>query len=79
MTALTEAPAPPIPEISRDELSRRLGDGALAIVDVLPAASYASAHLPGALSLPLADVGTRARRLLPDLHQEIAVYCGGPT
>ena len=79
MAVPIEAPAPAIPEISRDELSRRLGDDRLAVVDVLPAASYASAHLPGALSLPLANIGTRARRLLPDLHQEIAVYCGGPT
>lgn len=79
MATPTEAIAPAVAEISRDELSRRLRDSRLAIVDVLPPESYANAHVAGALSLPLAEVTSRARRLLPDLHQEIAVYCGSPT
>jgi rhodanese-related sulfurtransferase len=79
MAAPSAAPAPSIPAISRDELSRRLRDPRLSVVDVLPPASYATAHLPGALSLPLAEVRARARQLLPDLDQEIAVYCGSPT
>jgi rhodanese-related sulfurtransferase len=79
MAVPSAAPAPAIAAISRDELSRRLRDNHLAIVDVLPPESYANAHLPGALSLPVAEVRARARQLLPDLHQEIAVYCGNPT
>ena len=65
-----------VPEISRDELRRRLGDSSLTIVDVLPESSYVEAHIPGALSLPLEEVRDRARELLPDFHAEIAVYCG---
>jgi rhodanese-related sulfurtransferase len=65
-----------MPEISRDELHRRLHDSSLTIIDVLPEASYVEAHIPGALSLPLEQVGTRARELLPDFAAEIAVYCG---
>ncbi len=66
-------------EISREEISGRIGDRRLAIVDVLPAESFAGGHLPGAISLPLAEVTGRAREVLPDLDREIAVYCGGFT
>ena len=65
-----------IPEISREELHRRLHDSSLTIVDVLPQASYVEAHIPGALNLPLEQVATRARELLPEPAAEIAVYCG---
>jgi rhodanese-related sulfurtransferase len=62
--------------ISREELRRRLHDSSLTIVDVLPEASYVEAHIPGALSLPLEQLASRARELLPDFAAEIAVYCG---
>jgi rhodanese-related sulfurtransferase len=66
-------------EISREEIAGRIGDRRLVIVDVLPAESFAGGHLPGAISLPLAEVTGRAREVLPDLDREIAVYCGGFT
>jgi rhodanese-related sulfurtransferase len=62
-------------EISRDELVRRLDDASLTIVDVLPQASYVETHIPRALNLPLEQIPTRARELLPDLAADIAVYC----
>ena len=65
-----------IPEISQKELQRRLHDSSLTIVDVLPEASYVEAHVPGALSLPLEQLASRARQLLPDAAAEIVVYCG---
>ena len=68
-----------LPEISRDEILRRSSDPSLVLLDVLPRESYESGHIPGALSLPLAEVAARARELFPDPDQEIAVYCGGPT
>jgi 3-mercaptopyruvate sulfurtransferase SseA len=55
-----------LPEIFREELRRRLHDPALTIVDALPAAFYAAAHIPGALSLRPELVASRARELLPD-------------
>lgn len=64
------------PEISREELHRRLHDSSLTIVDALPQASYVEAHIPGAINLPLEQVASRARELLPDPAAEIAVYCG---
>lgn len=62
-------------EISQQELYRRLRDSSLKIVDVLPAEAYASGHIPGAISLPLDEVNSRARELIPDRDAEVAVYC----
>jgi Rhodanese-like domain len=73
---LNTADSSAIPEISHEELRRRLHDSSLTIVDVLPEASYIEAHIPGALSLPLEQLASRARELLPDPAAEIAVYCG---
>lgn len=67
--------SPHIPEISREELRRRLYDSSLILVDVLPNDAYAAGHIPGALSLPLAEIPTRAREVLPNRAAEIAVYC----
>ncbi len=63
-------------EISREEIRRRLHDPTLVLVDVLAPASYASEHIPGAISLPVEEVSERARDLIPNLGAEIAVYCG---
>jgi rhodanese-related sulfurtransferase len=73
--AATALVAEPIPEISREEVLRRLHDPALTIVDALPRESYETGHIPGALSLPVAEVESGARTLLPDPAAEITVYC----
>jgi rhodanese-related sulfurtransferase len=65
--------------ISREELRTRLRDRSLIIVDVLPKEAYAEAHIPGAVSLPVAEIEAKARQVIPNLTQEIVVYCGGPT
>ena len=74
---MAEATLHAVPEIDRDELKSRLRDGSLRLVDVLPADSYETAHIPGAISLPLATLERRAAEVLPDRSQEIAVYCAG--
>jgi rhodanese-related sulfurtransferase len=66
-------------EISREELSRRLGNGSLVVADVLPKEAYNGGHLPGAINLPLAELAARAPELLPDRTAEIAVYCASFT
>lgn len=62
--------------ISRDELRDGLRRGTLTLVDVLAEESYATGHIPGAISLPLEDLADRAREMLPDLDADIVVYCG---
>jgi rhodanese-related sulfurtransferase len=68
-----------VPQISRGELVARLHDPSLTIVDVLPRESWKARHIPGALSLPLAEIPERAAAVLPDRNADIAVYCASPT
>ena len=63
------------PSVSLDELRRRLHDPSLVLVDVLPRESYSGGHIPGALSLPVAEIPARAAGVLPDRNAEIVVYC----
>ena len=65
--------------ISRDEMHRRFGDGSLVVVDVLPREAYQNGHIPGAISLPLAEVSSRASEVIPDRQADIAVYCASFT
>jgi len=63
--------------VSRQELARRLerGDGVV-VVDVRPSEEYAAGHIPGALSVPVAELRRRIAELPAD--QEIVAYCRGP-
>ena len=65
--------------ISRDEIMARVQDRALVILDVTPKEAYAEAHIPGSINLPVAEIEAKARQLISNLSQEIAVYCAGPT
>jgi rhodanese-related sulfurtransferase len=66
-------------EISREELVRRLQDPALTIIDALPPESYETAHIPGAINLPVLEIEECAAALLPDRAAEIVVYCAAFT
>jgi len=68
-----------VPTISREELEVALRRGRLTLLDVLSPESFAVAHLPGAINLPLADILRRASAVLPDPRASIVAYCGGPT
>ena len=46
------------------------------LVDVLPAASYDSAHIPGATNLPVEQI-QQVHQLLQDSQHPIVVYCAG--
>ena len=62
--------------ISSEELIKRLGDGQSLVIDVRPAQEYATGHISGALSVPLAELEARIPELSRDL--EIVAYCRGP-
>jgi rhodanese-related sulfurtransferase len=64
--------------VTHNELLQRLQDPWLSLVDVLPEESYAAAHIPGAISLPLREIRENGRSVLRDLNREIVVYCSGP-
>jgi len=65
--------------ISLDEIAARLEDRALVILNVMPKETYADGHIPGSVNLPVAEIEAKARKLISNLAQEIAVYCAGPT
>jgi rhodanese-related sulfurtransferase/DNA-binding HxlR family transcriptional regulator len=63
--------------ISGDELLARLKAGEpLLVVDVRPAEEYQAAHVPGAVSIPLAELEHRLREL--PRESEVVAYCRGP-
>jgi rhodanese-related sulfurtransferase len=62
--------------LSVDELRRRLAGGGTVLVDVRPRDEYARGHLPGALSVPLAELRDRMAELPADT--DIVAYCEGP-
>jgi rhodanese-related sulfurtransferase/DNA-binding transcriptional ArsR family regulator len=62
--------------VSRRELTRRLKDGIVTVLDVRPEDEYAAGHLPKAINLPLRDLPRRLREL--PRNREIVAYCRGP-
>jgi rhodanese-related sulfurtransferase len=62
--------------VDNDELVRRVRAGDVTLIDVRPREEYLAGHLPGALSVPLAELGTRVRDL--DRRRDIVAYCRGP-
>jgi rhodanese-related sulfurtransferase len=62
--------------VSRDQLRRRLADGATVVLDVRPAVEYRQGHIAGARSIPVDELDSRLDELNPD--QEIVAYCRGP-
>jgi len=73
------APTDEVPEVTRHELMRALGERRVALVDVLSPESFARNHIPGAINIPVAELATLANALLVDRRQPIVTYCGGPT
>jgi len=59
-------------EVSRYEVRRLLERGAQ-LVEVLPAEEFEEEHLPGAVNIPLKELGERASEL--DRSLPVIVYC----
>lgn len=58
------------------ELRRRLRAGDVTVIDVRPDEEYRAGHIPGALSIPVAQL----KRRLADVpkKREVVAYCRGP-
>jgi rhodanese-related sulfurtransferase len=61
--------------VDRAELLRRARAGQVTVLDVRPAEEYAAGHIPGAVSVPLAELPGRLADLPADT--EIVAYCRG--
>ncbi len=62
--------------VTPDELSRRMTNGEVVVLDVRPEQEYAAGHIAGARSIPVADISERLAEL-PREHEYVA-YCRGP-
>ncbi len=62
--------------VTRAELLEQARQGDVVVIDVRPPSEYATAHLPYALSIPMADLGERLAEL--PLNKDIVAYCRGP-
>lgn len=62
-------------EVASEELRARQRTGPLTVLDVRPAVEFAAGHIPGALSIPLEELGERLAELPEDT--EVIVYCRG--
>lgn len=62
--------------IARDALVARVQKGEVTVLDVRPAEEYEAGHIPGALSVPLAELKRRLAELPRD--REVVAYCRGP-
>ena len=62
--------------VSRDELRRRLAEGATEVLDVRPVVEYRQGHIAGARSIPVDELEERLHEL--DSTREIVAYCRGP-
>ncbi|HMU62276.1 MAG TPA: metalloregulator ArsR/SmtB family transcription factor [Gemmatimonadales bacterium] len=62
--------------VSREALLARVRAGTVTVLDVRPAEEYRAGHIPGAVSIPMDQLGTRIRQLPAD--REFVAYCRGP-
>ncbi|HEX5946184.1 MAG TPA: metalloregulator ArsR/SmtB family transcription factor [Acidimicrobiales bacterium] len=63
-------------QVDRQELARRLADDDLVLWDVRPPTEFVAGHVPGAVSVPPAEI----RRRLDDVPDgtDVVAYCRGP-
>lgn len=62
--------------VDRKRLMERARSGEVTVLDVRPAAEYRAGHIPGARSVPLAQLEDTLRSVPKD--QEVVAYCRGP-
>ena len=65
--------------VSTQAMREYVNDPTVTVLDVLAPSAYATAHLPGAINIPFADLRERATAELRNRAQPIVVYCASPT
>ena len=64
-----------VPRVSVEETFTAIQNGEAVVVDVRSAQSYQVRHIPGALSIPLAEIETNPTGLALEKEQWIITYC----
>lgn len=62
--------------VTPDELSRRMTNGEVVVLDVRPEQEYAAGHIAGAHSVPVSEISARLAELSDE--KEYVAYCRGP-
>lgn len=62
--------------VASEELLRRVKRGEVMVLDVRPEEEFRAGHIPGALSIPMAQLKARLKGL--PKTREIVAYCRGP-
>ncbi|GGW51999.1 ArsR/SmtB family transcription factor [Streptomyces xantholiticus] len=62
-------------EVTHEELQTRIEADDVVVLDVRPVQEYLAGHIPGAISIPVAELADRVDELPEDA--EIVVYCRG--
>ena len=62
--------------VTLKELRRLMRDDEVTVLDVRPREEYEAGHIPGALSVPVAELGRRLRDI--PKGREVVAYCRGP-
>src|SRR5919202_5706330 len=62
--------------VSLKELRRRMREGDVTVIDVRPEEEYRAGHIPGALSIPVAQLKRRLAEI--PKRREAVAYCRGP-
>jgi rhodanese-related sulfurtransferase/DNA-binding HxlR family transcriptional regulator len=65
-----------VEQVSATELEERLARGDVVVLDVRPEREYRAGHIPGARSVPLAELASFAPKL--PRRRQIVAYCRGP-
>ena len=69
---LTEAE---VPRVSVEDAVAAIQSGEAIVVDVRSAEAYQASHIPGAISIPLDEIGSNPNGLNLDKNQWIITYC----
>jgi rhodanese-related sulfurtransferase len=62
--------------VSLKELRRLIREGDVTVIDVRPRAEYEAGHIPGAVSIPVAQLKRRLTEI--PKRSEVIAYCRGP-
>lgn len=62
--------------VDRDILVERVRSGEVTVLDVRPVEEFQAGHIPGAVSIPVADLKKRLASL--PKYREVVAYCRGP-
>ena len=63
-----------VPRISQAEFKQALSANAILVIDVRDKQDYSAGHIPGAVSMPLAELDKFGRRLKAE-SRPIVAYC----